>query len=64
MGGDRRYDSPGSCAKFCSYSLLDIDSSKILHVENVDKCEVSLQSPNMEREAVSRAIRYIQEKNN
>ena len=63
LAGDGRCDSPGSSAKFCTYSLLDIDCNKILHVESVDKREVSLQSSNMEREAVSRGISYLQAKN-
>lgn len=41
--------------------LLNIDSSSIVHIKTVDKCEVSLYSPNSEREAVSRAIKYLQE---
>ena len=38
---------------------MDIDSEKILHTVTVDKHEVGLQSPNMEREAMKRAIDFI-----
>ena len=48
VAGDGRCDSPGSSAKFCSYSLMDVSTSKVLHVETIDKREVQLQSPNME----------------
>ena len=49
-------DSPGSSAKFCSYSLMD---SKVLRVEAIDKREVQLQSPNMEREGVKCALNFL-----
>ena len=51
LAGDGRCDSPGSSAKYCSYSSVEINSHKILHVETVDKREVNLQSPNMEHQA-------------
>ena len=59
MAGDGRCDSPGSSAKFCSYSLMDVSTSKVLHVETIDKREVQLQSPNMEREGVKRALNVL-----
>ena len=42
LAGDKRCDSPGSSAKYCSYSLMEMNSYKILHVETVDKREVDL----------------------
>ena len=54
-------NSPGNSAKFCTYTLLDIDSGTIVHMETVDKWEVSLHSPVMEREAVSPAIKHLHE---
>ena len=59
MAGDARYDSPGSSAKFCSYSLMDVSTRKVLHVETIDKREVQLQSPNMEREGVKCALNFL-----
>ena len=59
MAGDGRCDSPDSSAKFCSYSLMDASTSKVLHVETIDKREVQLQSPNMEREDVKRALNVL-----
>ena len=41
-------DSPGSIVKYCSYVMMDIDNNRILHMVTVDKCQVGLQSPNME----------------
>ena len=59
LAGDGRCDSPGSSAKYCSYSLMEMESHKILHVETVDKRDVQLQSPNMEHEAFIRSMSYI-----
>ena len=39
--------------------MMDIDSGKILHAETVDKREVRLQSPNMEREAFIRSLNFL-----
>ena len=33
--GDGRCDSPGSSAKYCSYTILDMESNLILHTETV-----------------------------
>lgn len=38
---------------------MDIDSGKILHAETVDKREVRLQSPNMEKEALTRSLNFL-----
>ena len=59
LAGDGRCDSPGSSAKFCTYSLMDTATNKILHAETIDKREVELQSPNMEREGLLRALRFL-----
>ena len=59
VAGDGRCDSPGSSAKFCSFSLMDVSTSKVLYVETIDKREVQLQSPNMEREGVKRAQNFL-----
>lgn len=59
IAGDGRCDSPGNSAKFCSYSMMDISTSKVLHVETIDKREVQLQSSNMEMEGVKRALDFL-----
>ena len=48
LAGDGRCDSPGNSAKFCTYSLMDTATNKIVLAETIDKREVHLQSPNME----------------
>lgn len=42
---------------------MDIECSKILILKSVDKREIPLQLPNMEKEAVSQVISYLQAKN-
>ena len=38
IGGDARCDSPGHSAKFGSYTLMNLNSNKIMHVELVQVC--------------------------
>ena len=59
LSGDGRCDSPGKSAKFCTYSITDSETNQILHFENVDKREVGLCSPNMEREGMTRCLDFV-----
>ena len=59
LAGDSRCDSPGNNAKYCTYSVMDIDTITIIHAKTLDKQEASLHSPNIEKEAISRAIKYL-----
>ncbi|XP_070404740.1 uncharacterized protein [Nothobranchius furzeri] len=54
--GDGRMDSPGFCAQYCTYTLMDNDTRKILSIENVDKRETQRSSTIMEREAFIRSV--------
>ena len=64
VSGDERCDSPGKCAKFCTYTLMETTRDTIIHCETIDKREVQNKSPNMEREAISRSLDYLKEKIN
>jgi hypothetical protein len=46
--GDGRNDSLGHCAKFCTYSVMDLETNKILDMVVVDKKQTALKSVNME----------------
>ena len=59
LSGDGRCDSPGSSAKFCTYSLMESASGIIMHMEHVDRREVQNKSPNMEREALRRGLQFL-----
>ena len=39
--GDGRCDSPGSSAKLCSYTLMDVKTNAIMHMETVTCEQVS-----------------------
>ena len=64
VSGDGRCDLPGKCAKFCTYTLMEKTKNVILHSETVDKREVHMKSPNMEREAVNRAVKHLKDQVN
>ena len=38
MAGDGRCDSPGHCAKYGSYTLMDAETSEVIHLELVQVC--------------------------
>ena len=61
--GDGRNDSPGHSAQFCTYTVMHHDTHDILEICTVDKREVDLKSPNMEKKAWSRAMEFLQDKN-
>lgn len=54
--GDGRCDSPGKSAKYCTYSLMDSETNKIVYMDTVDKRDVALKSPNMEREGFKKSM--------
>ena len=52
-------DSPGHCAMYATYTLMDEQNSKIVAMKSVDKREVDGKSPNMEPEALRRCLRNL-----
>ena len=76
IGGDGRADSPGHSAKYGSYSLIDFDTDKIIHMElvQVKECinyihdRILFQSNqvassnHMEKEGLSRALKFLDAK--
>ena len=59
LAANGRCDSPGKSVKYCTYSPMDHETNKILHVETVDKCEVGLQLPDVKHETFTRSIAHI-----
>jgi hypothetical protein len=43
VGGDGRHDSVGKCAVYCTYSVQDVASRKILHTEQVHVSLIHLE---------------------
>ena len=39
VSGDGRCDSPGKCARFCTYTLMETTKNLIVHSETMDKRE-------------------------
>ncbi|KAG0443476.1 hypothetical protein HPB47_014873 [Ixodes persulcatus] len=58
LAGDGRADSPGFSAKFGTYSLLDLDSGKIIHFELVQSNEVG-GSGRMELAGLKKALIFL-----
>lgn len=46
LAGDGRCDSPGFCAKYCTYSFHEARTKKIIHIEQVQVGEVTLTNTN------------------
>ena len=59
LSGDGRCNSPGKSAKFCTYLMMEATDNQILHFENVDKFDVGLQLPNMERGGVVHCLNFL-----
>ncbi|XP_033729533.1 uncharacterized protein LOC117318682 [Pecten maximus] len=62
VGGDARYCSPGHTAKYSSYSLMDLDTGKILATELVQVTEVK-NSCHMELEGLKRCLHSLRDSN-
>jgi len=58
VAGDGRCCSPGHTAKFCSYTVMDIDDSKILDVQLIQVNEVN-SSYAMELEGLKRCLTFL-----
>lgn len=41
LAGDGRCNSPGHCAKYCTYTLLDVESHKVVDFKVVSVTEVA-----------------------
>eukprot|EP00794_Sanderia_malayensis_P021111 gene21111-23177_t len=62
IGGDGRNDTPGHTAKYGSYSVMDLDSNKILDVQLVQSTECG-GSAYMELEGFKRCIGTMERQN-
>ena len=60
LGGDMRADSSGHCAKYGSYTMLDVRSNKIIDVQLVQSNEVG-GSVGMEKEGLIRSIQFLED---
>ena len=62
LDGDGRADSPGHSAKYGSYTLMELQSKKVMDIELVQSNEVG-GSNNMELEGLVRSLDYLEREN-
>lgn len=60
VSGDGRNDSPGHTAKYCTYTVMDIETEAIVEQIVVDKRETDLKSGNMETKGFQKALGNLQ----
>lgn len=56
---DGRMDSPGFCAQYCTYTVMENDTKEIVSVVNVDKRETNRTSVIMEKEGFIRSFESL-----
>ena len=59
LAGDGRYDSPGHCAKYCTYSLLYVNSKKVVDFKVVSVTEVA-NSNQLENKGFIETLSHIE----
>lgn len=59
LGGDMRADSPGHCAKYGSYTVLELRANRIIDIQLVQSNEVG-NSSRMEKEGFVRSVAFLQ----
>ncbi|XP_077065699.1 uncharacterized protein LOC143718569 [Siphateles boraxobius] len=57
--GDGRMDSPGFCAQYCTYSIMENENKQIIAIENIDKRETNRNSVAMEKEGFLRTVAVL-----
>ena len=53
---DRRIDSPGHCAEYCTFTMMGKDSTNIVALETFDKRETGRKSTNLEKLGSQRLV--------
>uniref|UniRef100_A0A8C1U4M5 Uncharacterized protein n=1 Tax=Cyprinus carpio TaxID=7962 RepID=A0A8C1U4M5_CYPCA len=59
LGGDMRADSPGHCAKYGSYTMMNLEDNKVVDIQLIQSNEVGA-SPRMEREGFLRSLQFLE----
>ncbi|XP_051727731.1 uncharacterized protein LOC127500556 isoform X3 [Ctenopharyngodon idella] len=59
LGGDMRADSPGHCAKYGSYSMMDLSTNKIVDIQLIQSNEVG-SSVCMEKEGLIQSLEFLE----
>ncbi|WAR02396.1 hypothetical protein MAR_008954 [Mya arenaria] len=56
FSGDGRNASPGHSAQYCSYSVIDNETKKVIMLKTVDKCETDRKPVAMEKVALKACL--------
>ncbi|XP_070543401.1 uncharacterized protein [Ptychodera flava] len=60
--GDGRMDSPGYCAQYCTYTIMENESKDILEIVTIDKRQTDKKSTIMERAAFQEGLNQLRDK--
>ncbi|XP_060569542.1 uncharacterized protein LOC132727955 [Ruditapes philippinarum] len=60
LSGDGRNDSPGHCSQYCSYTLMEDTTKKILTIKTLDKRMTDRKSVNMEKLGFERGMSELE----
>ena len=60
--GDGRMDSPGHCAQYCSYTMMENTTKKIVTLETMDKRQTGGKSCSLKKECFIKAMANLNEK--
>ena len=60
--GDGRIDSPGTCAQYCTYTVMEDKTKKILSCLTLDKRETGGKSTNLEKLGFLKTMTALREK--
>ena len=60
--GDGRNDSPGHSAQYCTYSIMDNTSKKVISIITMDKRETEKKSTNMKKACFLKAMEELRER--
>lgn len=61
ISGDGRNDSPGHSAQYCTYTMMDDQSKKIISLITMDKRETGKKSCNMEKACFMKSMNDLLE---
>ena len=61
--GDGRMDSPGQCAQYCTYTVMENPTKKILSCITLDKRAAGWKSRNQEKLSFMKSMTALRDKN-
>ena len=62
FAGDGRMDSPGHCAQYCSYTMMENTTKKIVTLVTMDKRQTGRNSSNLEKAGFEKTMAHLHQK--